>query len=364
MSRLTLKLIITILTALSIAAGMHPIPAIHAQQGPGYEVELPDVGIGRPQTPADYVRYIYILGLGLGGLLAFAMIVFAGLEWTLSGANPSLQEDAKDRIRNAIFGLLLLLGAYIILRTINPNLVSLQNPSIRPLPPVPGGPGPGGPGPGGPGPGTNQPPVSGGPTPVTPFGPPDPYAVDLAGYSTVIQNALRQSPFGADIGNMDPEARQSLINMIECAARVGGSVKVNSAYRPQAYQDHLKEIFCKYSCAFQGRDPADLQRQYPWVNYCSTYVNFPCTPGRYDPRYQSALDSISMEWSRHGPLYAPASSGSAHSNGCGVDMNVSGINPLNYGFWQPISRDDPVHFNHFACPQANRVYNPACGPNL
>jgi len=328
--------------------------------GVSFEVlqNLPPAGgitPGNIQNPAELVRYLYIFGLGIGGLLAFAMIVYAGVEWAISAGNVSLASEAKDRIQSAVIGLLLLIGAYLILYTINPNLVSLRNPLISPLPPAPSESQP---------PNASPSPASGGPTAVSPFGPPDPYAVDLAGYSTVIQNALKYSPFGSDIGNMDPEARQSLINMIECAAKVGGSVRVKSAYRPQAYQDHLKEIFCKYSCAFQGKDPETLHRQYSWVNYCSAYVNFPCTPGKYDPRYQSALDSISMEWSRHGPLYAPASSGSAHSNGCGVDMNVSGINPLNYGFMQPISKDDPVHFNHVFCPEANKVYNPACGPSF
>ena len=79
--------------------------------------------------PAQFVRYIFVLGLGLGGILAFAMIVFAGLEWSLSGANPSLQQDAKDRIFNAVFGLLLLLGSFVILNTINPDLVDLRVPA-------------------------------------------------------------------------------------------------------------------------------------------------------------------------------------------------------------------------------------------
>lgn len=81
-----------------------------------------DPAAGLPQ----FARYIFVLGLGLGGILAFAMIVFAGLEWSLSGANPSLQQDAKDRIFNAVFGLLLLLGSFVILNTINPALVSLR----------------------------------------------------------------------------------------------------------------------------------------------------------------------------------------------------------------------------------------------
>jgi hypothetical protein len=98
------------------------------------EVQFPRIEGEDPAAgPAHLVRYLYVLGLGLGGVLAFAMIAIAGLQWTLSGANPSIQSDAKDRILNAVFGLLLLLAAFVILRTINPELVNLREPDLRGL---------------------------------------------------------------------------------------------------------------------------------------------------------------------------------------------------------------------------------------
>lgn len=144
----------TILILISIAAIIGPAfitaETAHAQPATGtaewrYEVigQLPTAGDIRPGDIRDVptlVRYVFLLGLGLSGILAFGMIVFAGLEWALSGANPSLQSDAMDRIRNAIFGLLLLLGAYVILNTINPDLVSLRAPQGWTVPPPGTGP--------------------------------------------------------------------------------------------------------------------------------------------------------------------------------------------------------------------------------
>ena len=39
-----------------------------------------------------------------------------------------------DRIKNAIFGIILLLGAYFVLYTIDPRLTSLKNPNLPLLP--------------------------------------------------------------------------------------------------------------------------------------------------------------------------------------------------------------------------------------
>jgi hypothetical protein len=48
----------------------------------------------------------------------------------LNAGNPSAQSDAKDWILGAIYGIILLAGAYIILNVINPNLTTLQLPSL------------------------------------------------------------------------------------------------------------------------------------------------------------------------------------------------------------------------------------------
>jgi len=74
-------------------------------------------------TLGGYLANIYTIGIGLAGVLAVLMIVIGGIQYIGSGMSPSGKSDAKDRIRNAIMGLLLALLSWIILNTINPTLV-------------------------------------------------------------------------------------------------------------------------------------------------------------------------------------------------------------------------------------------------
>lgn len=98
------------------------------------EVDFPEFGGQKPTDafgPANWVNYIFLFGLGIVGLAVIGSLVWAGLEWMTAGGNPGKIESARDRIKGAILGLIVLMGSYILLRTINPQLVSLKNPSIR-----------------------------------------------------------------------------------------------------------------------------------------------------------------------------------------------------------------------------------------
>jgi hypothetical protein len=66
----------------------------------------------------------------LAGVLAFAMIAYAGFQYLTSGGNTSQQKDAQERIVSAIIGLILLFAFYIILYTINPDI--LREPGQAP----------------------------------------------------------------------------------------------------------------------------------------------------------------------------------------------------------------------------------------
>lgn len=85
--------------------------------------------------PAQYLQILYSFSLGLGAFLAMLMIVWGAVAYTISAGNASRQEDAKDRITNAVYGLVLLLGAYLVLQLLNPQLVALRNPDIAAIPP-------------------------------------------------------------------------------------------------------------------------------------------------------------------------------------------------------------------------------------
>lgn len=78
------------------------------------------------QCPAAYIARFYLFVLGIAGMLAFAMIIYGAIQYIISAGSTTAQSDARDRITQALFGVALLLGAYLILYTIDPALVSLK----------------------------------------------------------------------------------------------------------------------------------------------------------------------------------------------------------------------------------------------
>jgi len=76
-------------------------------------------------TPA-YFNYIFNFALGASGILAITMIVLGAVQMMLHAANPSAQSAGKDRIKSALMGLALIFGSWLILYTINPDLVNFS----------------------------------------------------------------------------------------------------------------------------------------------------------------------------------------------------------------------------------------------
>ncbi len=72
----------------------------------------------------DLVTYLYYWGLGIGGLLAFIRLIIAGIQWGASAGNVGLVKSAQDTMISTVFGLILLLGAWLLLNTINPQIVN------------------------------------------------------------------------------------------------------------------------------------------------------------------------------------------------------------------------------------------------
>lgn len=72
---------------------------------------------------AKFLEKFFIIMISLAGVLAVLSLIFAGFQYITTGVF-SVKTDAKDRILNSILGLLLALGAFVILNTINPDLVN------------------------------------------------------------------------------------------------------------------------------------------------------------------------------------------------------------------------------------------------
>lgn len=90
------------------------------------EQPLPPVP-GTQITGLDtYIKYVYQIALGVVGLMALIVLIIGGVMYMTAAGNASQMSEAKDRIQNAILGLIMALAAYLILYTINPDLVRLK----------------------------------------------------------------------------------------------------------------------------------------------------------------------------------------------------------------------------------------------
>lgn len=74
------------------------------------------------QSLPEMIGFFYYFIVGISGLAAFVMLVYGGVQWLTSGAIPSQASEARDKVRNAIIGLLLVLASFLIIQVINPEL--------------------------------------------------------------------------------------------------------------------------------------------------------------------------------------------------------------------------------------------------
>jgi len=82
-----------------------------------------------------YIPKVFTLAIGVAGALAVIMIMIGGIEYITSDTIGG-KSDGKQRITNAVIGLLLAIGAYIILYTINKNALEFDLNKINIAPPV------------------------------------------------------------------------------------------------------------------------------------------------------------------------------------------------------------------------------------
>ncbi len=106
-------------------------PTVYAQ---GYTIDLRESLPGPDGKPtktitADngvelvmkYIGMIYKFGASIIGVVCVLIIVFSGVQIAFGGINNSMVSQAKDRIIQALFSLILLFGSFLVLRTVNPG---------------------------------------------------------------------------------------------------------------------------------------------------------------------------------------------------------------------------------------------------
>jgi len=83
----------------------------------GNRAEVADIKLG------DYIEKIYIYLLGLVGISALLMFIVGGIMYMTARDNAAQVGTAKNYLWNAILGLVLALVSWLLLNTINPDLV-------------------------------------------------------------------------------------------------------------------------------------------------------------------------------------------------------------------------------------------------
>lgn len=87
--------------------------------------------ISTSSSPGAYIANFYQFVLLAGGVLALAVVVYGGILYMTSVGNPSGMDEAKKWLEGALLGMLLLAGAYLLLKIINPQLVNVVLPTLQ-----------------------------------------------------------------------------------------------------------------------------------------------------------------------------------------------------------------------------------------
>ena len=131
--------------------------------------------------------------------------------------------------------------------------------------------------------------------------------------------AYNPDPYPLDTGNLT-QGTQNALSCLQNALQVaGGSLTVTSAYRPQSYQDHLREVWDKWQAIRNRNDQACAQTK----------------------------QQVQTEWDRHQLAFQPAAV-SNHTGGTAFDANWTGsvnIDQLANGC--SLSRSVPGDNVHF-----------------
>ena len=101
------------------------------------ETDYPKIDDERPESTITsvpkYVKYVYNFFIWASALLALIVLVMGGFKYFISAGSIDKIRDAKSQITAAILGLLILFASYLILTSINPDLVVFRLKRIKPI---------------------------------------------------------------------------------------------------------------------------------------------------------------------------------------------------------------------------------------
>ena len=101
------------------------------------EIDYPEVGGIQPTgetSVGELLLYWFNFAIWVVGAVVLLVVVIAGIRYITSTGKPEQLEGARRQILSAFWGTIILLGAYILLSTINPQLLVLGPGELKDLP--------------------------------------------------------------------------------------------------------------------------------------------------------------------------------------------------------------------------------------
>ncbi|MFA6404629.1 MAG: pilin [Candidatus Paceibacterota bacterium] len=104
---------------------LEPLPCLDSRMPDckGGQIENIDLG--------NFFQYAFNLLIALSAVAAVFMIVWGGFQYMTTDSSPG-KSEGKEKFKNAIYGLLMVIGSFLILKTVNPKLVQIPA-SIPPV---------------------------------------------------------------------------------------------------------------------------------------------------------------------------------------------------------------------------------------
>ena len=142
-----IKILLTIILAVSVGFLIFPTYKTFASDNPELRfselkprlsIEIPGLKFSDLLPPkkagdplyiswiGEYIAAVYSYVVGIASLLAVAMIMWGGMKWIFAGGDSGKIGKAHDTIINALMGLVLALGSYVLLYTINKSTVEFD----------------------------------------------------------------------------------------------------------------------------------------------------------------------------------------------------------------------------------------------
>lgn len=112
------SLILTMVLAMVVA--LSPVSVLAQADDNTIQGGLESLVSGAPELPSGTTDLKQAIGriiqifLGFLGILAVVLIIYAGFLWMTAGGDSAKVDKAKDYIKNAIIGIVIILAAYII----------------------------------------------------------------------------------------------------------------------------------------------------------------------------------------------------------------------------------------------------------